>query len=104
MLRVYILLVIYGLMLLALFAHSVWLRRELSDITRCIKKMQVSIKATEDVVTERCDRMEKQIAEIPVEQIGAIYDSEKQFQEGLSNILNYGQQTFGLNKENIPHE
>lgn len=55
-------------------------------------------------LAEKCDSLEDQIKELPVDQIQSIYDSEKQFQDGLSAIMAYGQQTFGLNKENVPYE
>ena len=49
-------------------------------------------------LADKCIALEKRVAEIPTDQIQEIYDSEKQFQAGLSAIMNYGQQSYGLTK------
>lgn len=45
---------------------------------------------------EKTDQLEARLEELPTDQLQQIYDSEKQFQDGLNSILNY----FGPPKEN----
>jgi hypothetical protein len=61
------------------------------------------IKKLEDALTERerkdagihreifdwLNRLDKAVKDLPTDQIQAIYDSEKKFQDGLDSILNY---------------
>jgi DNA anti-recombination protein RmuC len=51
-----------------------------------------------DAYTEQIAALSKTVAEIPTDQLQEIYDSEKQFQAGLNAIMNFGQQSYGLNK------
>lgn len=51
-----------------------------------------------DEYTKQIAALSKTVAEIPTDQLQEIYDSEKQFQAGLSAIMNYGQQSYGLTK------
>lgn len=55
-------------------------------------------------LADKCVALEKQVAEIPTDQLQEIYDSEKQFQSGLSAIMNYGQQSYGLTKERVRND
>lgn len=55
-------------------------------------------------LADKCVVLEKQVAEIPTDQLQEIYDSEKQFQAGLSAIMNYGQQSYGLTKERVKND
>lgn len=50
-------------------------------------------------VTDRVDELRKDVDELPIDQLGAVYESEKQFQEGLSSILNYFGPAKGDNKQ-----
>lgn len=61
------------------------IRNETDDLAKEIDKLKESLKA-----------LEKKVGEIPVEQLQSVYDSEKQFQDGLNAIMSYGQQNFGL--------
>jgi predicted ATP-dependent Lon-type protease len=57
-----------------------------------------------DAYTEQIAALSKTVAEIPTDQLQEIYDSEKQFQAGLSAIMNYGQQSYGLTKERVRND
>ena len=57
-----------------------------------------------DAVLDQISKLALQVADLPLDQIQSIYDSEKAFQDGLNEIMTYGKQTFGLNKESVPHE
>ena len=54
------------------------IRNECNDLDAKIEKLKAQV-----------EELKKQVAEIPVEQLQAVYDSEKQFQDGLNSILNY---------------
>lgn len=49
-----------------------------------------------EALKKELEAVKKKVDEIPVEQMQAVYDSEKQFQDGLSAIMNY----FGPQGEN----
>jgi hypothetical protein len=66
---------------------------KLKDLNARLEKLEESVAA----LTEAFDNL-------PLDQLQAVYESEKQFQEGLNAILTYGSQNFGLNKEKLPHE
>lgn len=57
-----------------------------------------------DAYTDQMAKLSKAVAEIPTDQLQEIYDSEKQFQAGLSAIMNYGQQSYGLTKERVRND
>lgn len=57
-----------------------------------------------DEYTKQIAALSKTVAEIPTDQLQEIYDSEKQFQAGLSAIMNYGQQSYGLTKERVRND
>lgn len=61
------------------------IRSEADDLDEKIEKLKKEL-----------DDLKKKVDEIPVEQLQSVYDSEKQFQDGLNAIMSYGQQTFGL--------
>lgn len=42
-----------------------------------------------EALKKELEILQKKVEEIPVEQLQAVYDSEKQFQDGLNSILNY---------------
>lgn len=42
-----------------------------------------------EALKKELEALTKKVEEIPVEQLQSVYDSEKQFQDGLSAIMNY---------------
>ena len=52
-----------------------------------------------DELRKDVDKLRKDVDEFPIDQLGAVYESEKQFQEGLSSILNYFGPAKGDNKQ-----
>lgn len=64
------------------------IRNEADELNKDIEKLRDELKD-----------LEKKVSEIPVEQLQSVYDSEKQFQDGLNAIMSYGQQNFGLRTE-----
>lgn len=52
-------------------------------------ELDKKIRSECDELDAKIEALKKQVAEIPVEQLQAVYDSEKQFQDGLNSILNY---------------
>jgi peptidoglycan hydrolase CwlO-like protein len=61
------------------------IRNETNDLDDKIEALQKEL-----------DELKRKVEEIPVEQLQSVYDSEKQFQDGLSAIMNY----FGPRGEN----
>lgn len=64
-----------------------------------VKKLELRLERAEDraaaveavnkQLLKNCEELRKDIDEFPIEQLQTIYDSEKQFQDGLNSILNY---------------
>lgn len=69
-----------------------------TELTRRIDEARMVAHKRAEELADKCVVLEKQVAEIPTDQLQEIYDSEKQFQAGLSAIMNYGQQSYGLTK------
>ena len=70
---------------------------ELEDMAKAAQEQTEGLRRAVEEAGARLDA-------IPTEQLQSIYDSEKQFQDGLSAILSYGQEHFGLNKDGATHE
>lgn len=73
------------------------LSKRVSEYWNYVQKLGDAAKELAD----KCVALEKQVAEIPTDQLQEIYDSEKQFQAGLNAIMNFGQQSYGLTKERV---
>lgn len=91
------------------------LTRRIDEARKAAQKRSDELEARlDDVTTKAQERwntyldqiaaLSKTVAELPLDQLQEIYDSEKQFQDGLNAIMNFGQQSYGLTKERVRND
>ena len=74
---------------MSLWISSRTAKKRIDDLELRIENVSKASEARSKTLSDCISTLSGRIDEFPIEQINSIYDSEKQFQDGLNSILGY---------------